>query len=149
MSLLVLQLPASLLGTETGLHSVIHEPVSPLSSTRVHRHSLHFYHIMRPTPLSWWTPLSKYKKYAADLWKATFKFQPVPVEALGGVSHEMQCLVKTIARRAAREIGCTYAQTASIIFRDMSMILAKGLANLAIARLVPRDDCVIDPQLYS
>ena len=78
---------------------------------------------------------------------ALFKFQPVPVEALGGISYEMQCLVKTIAARARSSIGCTKAETSNIIFREMSMIIAKGLADQTIARLVERDELIIDPQL--
>ena len=68
---------------------------------------------------------------------------------LGGISNEMKLLVKTIASRARSEIGSTKARTVNSIFREMSMIIAKGLADQAIARLVRREDEIIDPQLHS
>ena len=91
----------------------------------------------------------KYDKYAKELEEFQYKFQPIPMQAIGGLDESAVLFAKTLAGRAAKFLECTAAQAMNILFRRTSVILAKGLAGMATRRLIPRDRRLIDPQLHS
>ena len=83
--------------------------------------------------------LEKYDKYAEDINGQPWVFQPITFEALGGFSGPSRFCIATIAKRARDHINCPKAVCAQVMSREISVILARGAARLALRRMVPRD----------
>ena len=88
--------------------------------------------------------VEKYDKYGADIADQPWKFQPLCFEALGGFSEPSRFCIGTIAKRAARNINVPKCVVIQSISREISVILARGAAWLALRRMIPRDHSFID-----
>ena len=86
----------------------------------------------------------KWDKYGVETADKAWKFVPVCFEALGGFSGRARMCIETIAKRAARNINVPKCVVIQCISREISAILARGAASLALRRMIPRDHFFID-----
>ena len=86
----------------------------------------------------------KYKKYRQDIADQPWKYQPLCFEALGGFDEPARLCIGSIAKRACKKINVPQAVVVQSMTREISAILARGAARLALRRMIPREQCFID-----
>ena len=86
----------------------------------------------------------KNMKYGADIADQPCKYQQIYFDALGGFSEPARCCIGTIAKRACKKINVPKSVVILSMTREISAILARGAASLALRRMVSREQSFID-----